>query len=201
MSTLSEKLEDMQPMPGIEAPQGQPSLPTLKVIDGGKIDFSAFAGAETPLERLERALTEVVHGGGVDGETRWDRFTTVGIHRFQCALEGKYSIAVAIEGLRGWMAEQMKPEWNEGVFRSEVRGILKWAVQKGWVFPVEAEAEHAPYGRLCPAWLGQHRGFRSSIPCPKRQVRRVQKQPSRPSFWTTGGRSTGRSRHHLGSFW
>lgn len=116
---LAEAIEDMPPMPGIAPPATSNVLPfpTITRLPDGTMNFAGAAGLSMPAEhesKVDRVLTEVVHEGGVDGETRFDHASIAIGHEIRMVREGRQSREQALQNCLAWNLAKVSPPWPEG---------------------------------------------------------------------------------------
>jgi hypothetical protein len=139
MRTLTELVEDMQPMPGITMPQATaPLLGEDRVLIGGGLTFAGDAGQE--IRKVGPELVTDVHAAGIDGVTRYNTFNQVWGHYIHCVRTGELTLAEADARFRGWIAAHMKPAWDEAKIDREMAALTAVDIKN-----------HGPLPSLAPA--------------------------------------------------
>lgn len=155
MRTATELLEDLPRLAGIPETPGETMSSIAARGEDGSLDFSGAAGMETQAERTNRALTSTVRAGGVDGVNRHDAFGQAFGHHLRCVREGRYSLAEAEGRIRGWIAANMVPPWNEAKIVAEMKGLTGHVERAHGPFPASAlgaPGENGP-APSAPAWV------------------------------------------------
>src|SRR5262249_7791319 len=107
---------------------------------GTTLDFSEAAGAETKREAVTRALTETVRAEGLDGETRFERFSRAFGFFLGCVARGEMPLEMAINDIRGWNDTKMLPAWSEELLYSHIVSLMKKHAKDHGPLPVAAAA-------------------------------------------------------------
>jgi RecA-family ATPase len=127
LGELAERIEAMQPMPGLPAPERQQHNPLL---------------GPTP---VATALTTDIHAGGVDGDNRWTRFNQVAGWNLRMARIGKISVNQAWHDTNAWCVAHMVPPWAEEKIHQEFTALWQRDIQANGPFP-DPEAPQAAAG-------------------------------------------------------
>ena len=138
---LAEAIEDMPPMPGIAPPATSNVLPfpTITRLPDGTMNFAAAAGLAMPAEhesKVDRVLTEVVHEGGVDGETRFDHASIAIGHEIRMVREGRQSREQALQNCLAWNLAKVSPPWPEGRVIANFNRLWDIDIQSNGAMPL-----------------------------------------------------------------